>query len=594
MRLFTFCFSILFFILSSQLVATTIRPYANLGEMAKACDLVIEGQVVRAYSLIENGQTRFRFSLRVLEPIKGDIERNAKIDIQNYHIKVGELERIVWGDLELEEGKTYLLFLSRLQEDVWQASMLSYAAFELNELQGMQVFQPFSLGNEVHIDNQHNQIEPLDIYRAKELKAMLKEVVGGRAQWNKDKLVSYDMQEWSHHQRGAEPSHCTFLSSEPWARWQDLASTNLPVRYHTGGDAGCASAPSRIASAISQMNSMYPGVNLSNAGTHNFNPSCSGEGATDDEFTTYVNTQLGGNRHLLIQFDDPCNEIPNLSGCSGTYAFGGLYWFGSQHTFNGMNWRNAAYGYVVVNNGAGACSCSGDDYIELMIHEMSHSLNIGHIAASEGAANMNPSGSSGITSLDQECLAFSYADGALPVELTDFAGWAETDVISLLWETASESENDFYTVEKRMANGSYEAIGNIRGAGTSLEENQYDFSDLDPTIGDNHYRLLQTDFDGSVQMLQSIVVPFYIPLAVSIFPNPMTGHVLNAQVKNDKVAPITYRVFDWVGRPIFEQRNESIRGIEDIQFVLTNISSGVYFLKVSQGSTIQTLRFIKV
>ena len=158
------------------------------------------------------------------------------------------------------------------------------------------------------------------------------------------------------------------------------------------------------------MNSLYTGINLSDGGTHSFNPSCAGQGATDNEFTTWVNSNLGA-RSLVIQFDDPCSEIADLSGCSGTLAIGGLYWSSATHLWCGFTWRNALFGYVIINNGTGACQCDGStDYDVMVTHEMTHSLNVGHISSGSGAANMNPSCCNAIQTLDIECLDYMYLE----------------------------------------------------------------------------------------------------------------------------------------------------------------------------------------
>ncbi|MEL7427765.1 MAG: hypothetical protein AAFN81_32545, partial [Bacteroidota bacterium] len=114
-----------------QLNATTISPYPNLGEMAKASQMVVLAQVERNFTVEENEMIRYRSLLRIIDPIKGDIAEGETLVVQNYHLQIGELERTIWGDLELLEEGTYLLFLQELQTDVWQASMLSYGALEL-------------------------------------------------------------------------------------------------------------------------------------------------------------------------------------------------------------------------------------------------------------------------------------------------------------------------------------------------------------------------------------------------------------------------------------------------------------------------------
>ncbi|MBL0100798.1 MAG: hypothetical protein IPP49_12800 [Saprospiraceae bacterium] len=62
--------------------------------------------------------------------------------------------------------------------------------------------------------------------------------------------------------------------------------------------------------------------------------------------------------------------------------------------------------------------------------------------------------------------------------------------------TASETNNDYFTIERSGDGVAYEAIGQIKGAGNSSKEISYEFVDEKPLSGINYYRIKQTDFDG--------------------------------------------------------------------------------------------------
>ena len=84
----------------------------------------------------------------------------------------------------------------------------------------------------------------------------------------------------------------------------------------------------------------------------------------------------------------------------------------------------------------------------------------------------------------------------LPIDLLYFAGNKEGRDNVLFWGTASEFNNDFFTIEKTKDGENFESIGNINGAGTSLESNNYNLYDYSVERVINYYRLKQTDFDG--------------------------------------------------------------------------------------------------
>ncbi len=577
--------------------ATTIAPFENLGEMAKLSEAVVLVEVKRNYTYELGSTTRFRSSLEIKQNIKGNLDVGEIFELQNLHKQVGDMESMIWGDLELKEGKTYLLFITRIGDNLWTSQMLSYAAFEEFEKNGEKLLVPFELGTEVHIHTTEGRKtpEPLGVFSTSKLTKMLKDVVDQKSSWNKaTAITTYAPTQFSAGMRGTPPGHCSFLSGTPYARWPDFDTQSLPVRYAVGGDSGCATAGTKVANAIGSINGSYAGVDLSASGTHSFIPSCTGgEGATDGEFTSWVSTNLGGTRHLLVQFDDPCNEITDLSGCSGTLAIGGLYWFNSTHMAEGMTWRNAAYGYVVVNNGTGACQCSTTDYDIMMTHELSHSLNIGHIPAASGDANMNPSCCESIGALDIQCLDFIYTPMAVPVEVINFEGEVIENEVALNWTSLTELDNDYYTIEKVNTSGAYKILGEIAGQGNSSRQNDYRFVDINPHAGINYYRLAQTDFNRTKNIVETIAIEYSKPLTINLSPNPLNGEVLTVELGTAKNGKINIELYDLQGQQIEYLVKDVQKGQNIISLELSNLAAGIYFLKTSQNGNNETIRFIK-
>lgn len=114
----------------------------------------------------------------------------------------------------------------------------------------------------------------------------------------------------------------------------------------------------------------------------------------------------------------------------------------------------------------------------------------------------------------------------LPVELTQFkANCDEDDRIVISWVTASETNNDYYTVERaveaildferlgEVGSGEWAKIGTLKGAGNSSTGTKYEFTDIElpllphSTVGTAtlYYRLSQTDIDGKTKILSTVV-----------------------------------------------------------------------------------------
>lgn len=93
----------------------------------------------------------------------------------------------------------------------------------------------------------------------------------------------------------------------------------------------------------------------------------------------------------------------------------------------------------------------------------------------------------------------------LPVELISFDGHYDNGNIFLSWETASETNNDFFTLEKSDDGIIFFDVAYIVGAGNSNSPILYSFADEDP-FETTFYRLKQTDYDGSYSESQIIKI----------------------------------------------------------------------------------------
>jgi hypothetical protein len=85
----------------------------------------------------------------------------------------------------------------------------------------------------------------------------------------------------------------------------------------------------------------------------------------------------------------------------------------------------------------------------------------------------------------------------LPVELLSFEAEASGAVSLLTWVTASETNCDYFAVERLNENNVWNEIGRVDGNGTTSQTSYYNYTDEMPYEGVNYYRLRQVDYDGS-------------------------------------------------------------------------------------------------
>lgn len=84
----------------------------------------------------------------------------------------------------------------------------------------------------------------------------------------------------------------------------------------------------------------------------------------------------------------------------------------------------------------------------------------------------------------------------LPIELLYFKGSLYNSDNILHWSTASEDNNDYFTIEKTKDGIDWEVVDREPGAGNSSNQLYYSFVDENVESIINYYRLKQTDYDG--------------------------------------------------------------------------------------------------
>lgn len=178
-------------------------------------------------------------------------------------------------------------------------------------------------------------------------------------------------------------------------------------------------------------------------------------------------------------------------------------------------------------------------------------------------------------------------DFPLPVELLAFEARVTEPAVELTWSTATELNNDFFTLERSVDGINFDVIAAVAGMGTTNETSHYEFTDSNPLLGMAYYRLSQTDFDGTQVMLGVRAVNL-IPAgtAFSIFPNPLRDSRLRLQATGlDKSRASFLRITDLSGRSIYETvfRTESELLVQDL--VLDRpLQPGLYMAELRQGS----------
>ena len=121
----------------------------------------------------------------------------------------------------------------------------------------------------------------------------------------------------------------------------------------------------------------------------------------------------------------------------------------------------------------------------------------------------------------------------LPVNLIAFeAKVFDEKSIQLSWQTASEENNDYFTVEHCMDGKNFSEIARTNGYGTTSNDQHYAHMHSDLRSGSHYYRLKQVDFDGSYEYSNIVIASIYNnETDFMLMPNPTSG-IISIQSKD--------------------------------------------------------------
>ncbi|MBR5168555.1 MAG: T9SS type A sorting domain-containing protein [Salinivirgaceae bacterium] len=135
----------------------------------------------------------------------------------------------------------------------------------------------------------------------------------------------------------------------------------------------------------------------------------------------------------------------------------------------------------------------------------------------------------------------AYAAIVMPIELVYFEAYNSGDQVYFKWQTASELNNDYFTIECSTDAEDFESLATIQGSGTTNYTVDYDYQYRLNYVGTMYYRLKQTDYDGSSTYSKTEAVTFAAKAVkkaddFTIYPNPAVDFVTIAGGEYESVA----------------------------------------------------------
>ncbi|MBL0016448.1 MAG: DUF3494 domain-containing protein [Bacteroidetes bacterium] len=186
----------------------------------------------------------------------------------------------------------------------------------------------------------------------------------------------------------------------------------------------------------------------------------------------------------------------------------------------------------------------------------------------------------------------SCAPALLPVALVDFNA-EKSDagtVANLTWKTLTESNSDYFLMERSLDGIKFETIGKQLAAGYSDLMIAYTFMDETPASGNNYYRLQQVDQDGLATYSTVQALTFAQGVSVlSVYPNPFNSTLVLRLDQVEKDANFEWQLLDAMGKQVMHSTlKDQVTRVD-----MTTVSTGIYFYRLTRnGVVIQSGKMI--
>lgn len=173
----------------------------------------------------------------------------------------------------------------------------------------------------------------------------------------------------------------------------------------------------------------------------------------------------------------------------------------------------------------------------------------------------------------------------LPIELTDLSVVCTNDDAVMNWTTASELDNNYFTVERSDDGMNFIEVGRVDGAGTSSQLHHYEFIDHSaPAFGNSYYRLRQTDYNGTSTVSHVVLYSSCNTTGTAFNVFSTDGSSLNLSLTNESASSYVIQILDASGRLILEKQIIAEEGQNSYIIPEVFVSNGIYFVNLVSGT----------
>ncbi len=181
---------------------------------------------------------------------------------------------------------------------------------------------------------------------------------------------------------------------------------------------------------------------------------------------------------------------------------------------------------------------------------------------------------------------FRISNVILPVELSSFRAEQKNQHINLTWLTNTELNNESFEIQRSRDGIEFNRIGEIKGSGTTYEQQEYIFIDENPGAAMNYYRLKQKDLDGQFEYSKIVVINFRSSgdQIGAFYPNPSPSAEVNLNYYSKENKEISLSFYDLAGNLVLARTIALSEGMNYLNFDFSTFEQHFYIAMFDDGA----------
>lgn len=180
------------------------------------------------------------------------------------------------------------------------------------------------------------------------------------------------------------------------------------------------------------------------------------------------------------------------------------------------------------------------------------------------------------------------------IDLLSFTGEVLEEGNLLIWVTASEDRNDYFTLQRSKDGEVFIDIAELEGRELSNTALSYDHLDEDAPVGISYYRLLETNMDGETTVASRVIaLNREGGMDITIVPVPSSDDINVSFDVSNRAEEVSIRIYDVTGKLVALQPVDVTEGLNSLTIDIRQYAAGTYLLTIVDGDEISSQRFVK-